>query len=82
MIALQLTHDLQSKTGLNDSVLAFLRSNNIAPLLEFIQSTGVYQSRKVESFIHQNELLPQAQFVALINSMLEKNIFNWIIYIF
>ena len=50
-------------------VSEYLTRNNIAPLLEFMEKTGMYISEKIETFIHQNELAPHAEFVALINSV-------------
>jgi len=45
----------------------FFVKNEIKWLLEYMESTGAYNSTKLETFSQQNELTPQAIFAALIS---------------
>jgi len=52
----------------DDKIDAFFEKGEIGPVLEFMESQGLYKSDKYETFREQNELAPQAIFVALLNS--------------
>jgi len=52
----------------DDRVQLFLEQGNIAPLLTFMETQGIYKSEKAETFSLQNELAPQSMFVALLNT--------------
>jgi len=52
----------------DDKIDAFFEKGEIGPVLEFMESQGLYKSDKFETFQEQNELAPQAMFVALLNS--------------
>jgi len=50
----------------DDKIDSFFEKGDIGPVLDFMESQGLYKSDK-ETFQEQNELAPQVMFVALLN---------------
>jgi len=58
---------LQKFQTSRDMIDIFYKEGNIGHLLQYMESTGLYKSLKPETFSQQNEIAPQAMFVALVN---------------
>jgi len=50
------------------NIMEYYSQNNIQPILELMETNGIYRSNKAESFINQDEKIPHSIFVALLST--------------